>query len=292
MVNNLSKVISSNEFYYKCLRDGQVRLMIKSVESFRKIVHHLETAKINFHTFQIKQERAYRVVIKGLHHSTPVSDIKAILLSLGHQVRSVRNIISRVSKQPLPMFFVDLDPNANNKEIYNIRSFDNAIIQIEAPKKFDDIVQCFRCQDFGHTKSYCRREFRCLKCGLGHPTAECTKTQSTPPKCVHCLSNHTANYRGCRIYQNLLSKRTPRVNINNNEQVIHKYTHNTQSINQGNIIPPVQDSNTWTYAQAVRGDNTGVSNVMEKIEAMLAKQIELINTLTNMMSTLINKLCK
>lgn len=98
-----------------------------------------------------------------------------MFLSLGHQVRSVRNVVSRVTKQPLPMFFVDVDPQENNKEIYAITSFDNANFIIEAPKKFNDIVQCHRCQDFGHTKTYCRRTFRCVKCGLDHPTAECKK---------------------------------------------------------------------------------------------------------------------
>lgn len=291
MVNNINKVVSNTEYNFKSLRDGQVRLMIKTVESFRKVIHHLDAAQINYHTFQLKQERAFRVVLKGVHHTTPISDIKAMLLSLGHQVRSVRNIISKVSKQPLPMFFVDLDPNDNNKDIFNIRSFDNAIIQVEAPKKFDDIVQCFRCQDYGHTKSYCKKNFRCVKCGQGHPTAECTKTPDIPPKCALCSNSHTASYKGCSTYQRLLSAKSSRANTNNIGQVHH---------NQANFSPPKQtfnvqqnrDTNAWTYSQIVRGEQTGMDKVLEKIEAMLVQQIELTNTLVNMMSMLMNKLCK
>ena len=51
--------------------------MIKSVDSYRKIVKYFEESKISFHTYQLKQEKAYRIVVKGLHHSTPVEDIKA-----------------------------------------------------------------------------------------------------------------------------------------------------------------------------------------------------------------------
>lgn len=283
MVTNLSKVIETKDFSYKSQRDGQVRLVIKTVDSYRKVVKYLETSKKSFHTFQLKPERAYRAVIKGLHHSTQVSDIKAYLLSLGHQVRSVRNVVSRVTKDPLPMFFVDLDPNPNNKDIFDIRSFDNAIIDIEAPKKFDDIVQCFRCQEFGHTRSYCHKPFRCVKCGLGHSTAECTKAPNTPPKCVHCLQNHTASYKGCKIYQDLVNKRTSRVVRPNMERSHH---------NNNNVFAQINPNNSpLSYSQALRGTETNENNLLQKIEAMLEKQIELTNTLMNMMSMLMNKLC-
>lgn len=283
MVSNISKVIKSSDFTYKSQRDGQVRLVIKSVDSYRKVVKYLESTKKSYHTFQLKPERAYRVVIKGLHHTTPVSDIKAYLLSFGHQVRSVRNVISRVSKQPLSMFFVDIDPNSNNKEIFNIRSINNAIIEVEAPKKFDDIAQCFRCQEFGHTKSYCRKPFRCVKCGLGHPTAECTKPQTTPPKCVHCLQDHTASYKGCKIYQDLVMKRSNR-GVN---------PHATRLNHNNNTFAPINpNNNPITYSQAIRGTEANEANILQKIEAMLTKQLELTNTLVSIMSLLMNKLCK
>lgn len=288
MVANINKIISTSDYSFKSLRDGQVRLMIKTVESYRKIVHYFDDSKVSYHTFQLKQERAFRVVLKGIHHTTPIPDIKAMLLSLGHQVRSVRNIISRVTKQPLPMFFVDVDPKENNKDIFNIRSFDNAIIQVEAPKKYDDIVQCYRCQDYGHTKSYCKKNFRCVKCGQGHPSTECTKKTDAPPNCALCQNKHTANYKGCSKYQELLVAKASRTNTNNHRHIIRDRSHCTPSYN---IIPP-RDTNAWTYSDAVRGEQPAVNNVLEKIEAMFAKQIELTNSLMNMMTMLMNKLCK
>lgn len=182
------------------------------------------------------------------------------------------------------MFFVDLDPKTNNKDIYDMRTFDNAIIVVEPPKKFNDIVQCFRCQQFGHTKSYCRKPYKCVKCGLDHSTSECTKTINTPPQCVNCLSNHTANYKGCEIYQKLISKRTNTGLRNNPDRV-----HFTPVFNDN--IQQTQQNNTMTYSQAVRGTEPNINNVLQKIEAMLVKQIEVTNTLMNMMSMLMTKLC-
>lgn len=290
MISRISKVIEDTDFSFKALRDGQIRLMIKTVECYRKVQKFFETNKICHHTFQLKNDRAFRVVIKGLHHSTSISDIKARLLSLGHQVRSVRNAISRTTKEPLPMFFVDLDPNVNNKEIYNIRSFKNAIITIEATKRFDDIVQCFRCQEFGHTKSYCRKPYRCVKCGLGHSTAECKKPANTPPNCVHCEGNHTASYKGCTTYQKLANRKVFINNRKGNEQ--NKYNAPYNSNPGQNSYESRSQPNVWTYAQAVRGEQPSENGILGKIEAMLAKQIELTNTLMNMMSMLMSKLCK
>ena len=85
---------------------------------------------ISFHTYQLKQEKAYRIVVKGLHHTTSTEDIKAELILLGHQVRSIINVKSRSTKEPLSMFFVDLDPNPNNKKIYEIKHLNNAIVKV------------------------------------------------------------------------------------------------------------------------------------------------------------------
>lgn len=286
MVSDFTKVIPITEFYYKSLKDGQVRVVIKSVEYYRKIIKYLESAGKSYHTFQLKPERAFRVVIKDLHHSTDITDIKAILLSRGHHVRYVRNIISRVTKKPLPMFYVDLDPRPNNKEIYDIDGFEGARIKIEPAKKTDQVVQCFRCQEFGHTKSYCRKPFRCVKCGLDHSSSDCKKATTTPPKCVHCLQNHTASYRGCQFYQNLIKRRTTRAvrtnttsHINNNENIY-------EQLNQNHI-----QNNNMSYSQVARGTAVDENVILQKIETMLQKQIELTNTLINMMSLLMSKIC-
>ena len=57
--------------------------MVRNADCFRKIVKYFELRNINYHAYQLKQERSYRVVVKGIHHTTPADDIKAELLTLG-----------------------------------------------------------------------------------------------------------------------------------------------------------------------------------------------------------------
>jgi hypothetical protein len=134
------------------------------------------------HTYQPKEERAYRVVIKYLHHSVDTKEVVEELSSQGHKVRNIINTKQRQTKEPLNFFFVELEPVDNNKDIYKIRKVLNSCVQIEPPRKDKNIIQCMRCQQFGHTKTYCNRPFLCVKCGGPHSTASCSKRPDTPAK--------------------------------------------------------------------------------------------------------------
>ena len=147
----------------------------------------------------MKEDKAFRVVIKGLHASVTEEDIKSEIEEGGYQVRKVSNIRHWKTKNPLPMFFFDLEPAPNNKEIYNVKALLHMIVKIEPPKIKRDIVQCKRCQSYGHSQNYCTRPFRCVKCGANHPSNDCKKNKEEPAKCALCDSAHTSNYRGCTV---------------------------------------------------------------------------------------------
>ncbi|KAM8717682.1 hypothetical protein ACLKA7_004389 [Drosophila subpalustris] len=48
---------------------------------------YLNANEIRYQTFQAKDERAYRIVIKGLHYSTDIEEIKDALASPGHTAK-------------------------------------------------------------------------------------------------------------------------------------------------------------------------------------------------------------
>jgi hypothetical protein len=98
------------------------------------LVKYLKENKIFYHTYQLKEERAYRIVIKYLLHSTEIEDIRQELFELGHNARSIINAQHRITKEPLNLFFVDLEPAEYNKDIFNITALQNKIIQIEPPR--------------------------------------------------------------------------------------------------------------------------------------------------------------
>ena len=198
------------------------------------------------------------------------------------------------------MFFVDLEPAANNKEIYKLKHIGNAIVFVEPPRRTSDFVQCHRCQEFGHTKTYCKKPFRCVKCGLDHATSACSKPNDTPPRCINCLGNHAASYKGCKVYQELVQKKSlnrhsfqKRNDSNtytiNNEQFPHLNNPNNGNTNHTNSS---QTNSNVLYSNVLKNSSKSEDqNIMKKIEAMLAKQIELTTNLMNMMSLIMTKLC-
>ena len=117
------------------------------------------------------------------------------------------NIRHRLTKAPLPLYFVDLEPHDNNKSIYDLQFLCNMKITVEAPRRKTSIVQCTRCQSYGHTKTYCTHLFACVKCGWDHNTAECNKDPATPATCALCGGAHPANYKGCDVYHRLQTAR-------------------------------------------------------------------------------------
>ncbi|XP_071577368.1 uncharacterized protein [Temnothorax nylanderi] len=58
------------------------------------------------------------------------------------------------------------------------------------------VKQCFKCFRYGHIKSACKSEEKCIICGeTAH--GNCTKEN----KCRNCGGKHRSTFRGCKIYE-------------------------------------------------------------------------------------------
>jgi len=153
MVKYLTEILEEEQYYCKALPNEMAKINVNTSDSYQRLIKRLQDDKIVHHTYQIREERAYRVVLRNLYHSIPPYEFQAELKTLGHKVRNVLNIRYRVTKEPLLLYFVDLEPQDNNKSIYDLQLLCNMKIVVEAPRKKNHIVQCMRCQFYGHTKS-------------------------------------------------------------------------------------------------------------------------------------------
>lgn len=195
----------------KAVGPTKIKLQLETKADYQKVVEMLTAKKTKFTHFQLKELKAFRVVLKGVHPKTDKAELTAALKDAGHDVISLAPIRSKRTSNDLPMFFVNLKQNTNNKEVFKINRLLHTVVTIEAPLNTKmDIPQCQRCQSFGHTKNYCHLDARCVKCPGNHLTAECTrKIKDTNVKCVNCDGNHSANYKGCAFYQSLRQKLYP-----------------------------------------------------------------------------------
>jgi hypothetical protein len=206
LISSLKSIAGDDEFTCKSTVD-MVTVYPSTSDLYRKLVTILKAEKLQFHTYQLPQDRPHRVVLRGIHHTTPTDTIKEELIQLGFSIRSVTNVISR-NKLPLPLFFIDIEPKSEAVgKIYKLDRLLHTVVTVEELRRHKTIVQCTRCQKFNHTKSYCNHEPKCVKCAGTHFSSECTKDKQTPPKCTLCDQAHTANYRGCQVFQDLQKRR-------------------------------------------------------------------------------------
>jgi hypothetical protein len=183
----LLNTIAKDKYLVKALYNNQVRVQSTESSVYTTIAKALIDKNTEFHTYKPKQDRCFFIVLKNIHPSTDLNDIKQDLKDKGHEVINIWNVKQRVTKKPLPIHFIDIKPSGNNKEIYNINTLLNTIVQFEAPHAKREIPQCMRCQQFEHTQNDCRKNQRCVKCAAQHLTSECPrKTKDDNVQCVNC----------------------------------------------------------------------------------------------------------
>jgi hypothetical protein len=178
----------------------------------------------------------------------------------------------------------------------------NAKVIFEPPHKKKEIVQCKRCQQYGHTRTYCRHPFRCVKCGKNHESTSCVKQITTPPTCALCEGDHPANYKGCTVYKNLQRKGYPP--LRPKETSVEKGTPSCSTETNSPVAAVTTPHNVnkfSSYAEAAKSNDTSIknddvnlsSNIQElfnKFEQMFLQQSQQIGSLLALLTTLVAKL--
>ena len=67
MTKTIEKDISKDE--YKLKISNRVKILPTNPDAYKKLTKLLKTLNANFHTYQLKQERLFRVVLRNIHHS-------------------------------------------------------------------------------------------------------------------------------------------------------------------------------------------------------------------------------
>ncbi|KAL4089026.1 hypothetical protein QTP88_024104 [Uroleucon formosanum] len=290
------ELIGVDNFFCKASAD-RLKIQTANPESYRSLIHFLKDEGAEYHTYQLKEDKPLRVVIRNLHHTTEPDTIKEELEVRMFDVRRVTNVLHRVTKAPLPLFFVDLEPQIKSNEIFQLTSLLHTKIRVEEPYKSKILSQCINCQEYGHTKTYCGYPPRCVRCGAGHKTPDCPNQRSDPPKCALCSGNHPASYKGCSIYKDLQRVKKPFTKSNfvstntktNFSNVKDSRPSNDTHLNQSNTHFP-------TYAQATSGRpvNNAASETTPDLNNTITRFLEefksLLNPLMSLLTTVIDKL--
>lgn len=301
----LETAADRSKFSYKIISRSQLKVLSVDLEIYKKVITVIREHGLIGHTFNRKDQRCYRIVIRNLHHTTPTTAIKEAIEESGNTVvGEIINAKFGPDKKPTSTFFVNLLQGPNNRASRDIRFIYHQAVTIEEPRKRSTVVQCQRCQQYGHTKNYCMKPYRCVKCAGPHKTSECTKVdRNTPALCALCLGPHPANYKGCEVYKEILTRKTSQHLPRKHKQFEHKPQKNkeeTDNKTSANLNKEVNEllqeqrkvHEHKSYADTVRSkvhqNNTNHQPDSYKvIEQMFIKQSQKIDTVLQQMSTLL-----
>ncbi|KAL4127057.1 hypothetical protein QTP88_011255 [Uroleucon formosanum] len=147
-----------------------------------------------------------------------------------------------------------MEPSPSNHNIYKVDSICYTKIKIEAPHPKKNPVQCLRCQNYGHTRTYCHHTPRCVKCGDIHLSSECQKDSNTPATCALCSGDHTASYKGCPKFKLLQKGRSSiKTNRPTETQDSSSTSIKTNTIHENNFPPLCQPQ--WNTSQSTTIQN-------------------------------------
>ncbi|CAH1110659.1 unnamed protein product [Psylliodes chrysocephalus] len=173
-------------------------LFTETMEDYESLLGSIKQAQIPHHTYTSKLEKTHAFVLRGLVNVTEIEEIEEDLIA-SYEIKP-REIYKMTTKYR-PLFLVVTDPAITldylNK---NVRVVENTRIIWELRKSTRSIIQCHRCQAWGHATSNCGRPPKCLKCAGDHLTRTCIKTRETPATCVNCMGDHPANFTQCKTY--------------------------------------------------------------------------------------------
>ncbi|KAL7297481.1 hypothetical protein TKK_0009847 [Trichogramma kaykai] len=245
-LRNMLEMTAAKNYTLKTLAGKQVKIFLNNPETYVRVVEELKKNKEQFYTYQSKSDKGYKVVLKGIHPSVDLKELQAEIETHGHSIMHISNIEQAVTKIPLPLFFLEMKVQSNNKEIFNINKLQNTIVSVEPPRKKRDIPQCMNCQDYCHTRKYCNKSPVCVKYAQQHATKDSPFTGKIKNvTCANCKGNHPASYKGCSVRKQLLRKLFPALRAKNQERLINSPHTQYQDRN-------LRKSNV-SYSQAVAG---------------------------------------
>ncbi|GAB0087437.1 uncharacterized protein DMENIID0001_017390 [Sergentomyia squamirostris] len=287
--------MAPNDYILKPFVNNQVKIQLKTIDLYRSVLKALQEKGTQLHSYQIKSERTFRVVLRNLHHSTDLTELKKQLAEKGHTVVNIHNVKHRISKQPLPIFYVNLTPNSNNSEIYKITTLVNCVVKFEAPHTKKVVPQCTRCQSFLHTKAFCCKLPRCVKCPGSHMTSDCNrKVKDNNVKCVNCGGDHPANYKGCPSYKSLRERLFPalrarRMSINASQHNTTPQRPSLSHTRNGVSFSSVLTGNISEEQPSSQMNNGQQSNDWNEMKDMMKNMMLQMTNIINLLTTFVTK---
>ncbi|KAL1129704.1 hypothetical protein AAG570_012648 [Ranatra chinensis] len=184
-------------------------------KAYQKVYDLYKERNVQFFSFAFKDDHLKRFVLHDLPATfTP----ELILAELKRTIPSITSVSQMTKKlengstRKLPLFIVTAKKDVTIQSFSQVRAIFYHEYKVEKFRSGgSNVVQCYKCQNFGHTNRFCNMPERCVCCGQAHSAKECKETIL---KCPNCSENHSAGSLNCRVrhlyIQRNVSRKSPK----------------------------------------------------------------------------------
>jgi hypothetical protein len=285
-IKKIVKLVPNDKYKVTALNNNVWKVNALDPETYRMLSNAITAQNIEWFTYENKAEQPIKVMARGLHHTCPNEEIIEELSQKGFKILNAVNILKRkvtknangereTTKVGLPLFMLTFDNTESIDRVYGIKAILNMKVKIETLKKNTSrMPQCYNCQAYNHTRKYCNREPRCVKCAGKHLSKECNKSKNEPVKCIHCGNHHPANYRGCEV-----AKELQRMRDNKRNQTSKSSQPRMQSYPKQIPLNSAKVREGITYAEmAKQNENTKASSQENHVLQDILQKLNSINS--------------
>ena len=181
------------------ISNGCVRVEFDSVQQRDQTLGRLDSVK----TLRAEPARRLRplVIIKGISKDVPESDVVKLVRTQNPRVQASEEdvrvrFVRKNRKDDLFNCVLEVSPDVRVRLLELGRvSIDHQRVHVS---DFSQLVQCFKCLGFGHTRPKCTSDVqRCSHCAsAGHDFASCPdKADASKQKCHNCSSSGRSDVR-------------------------------------------------------------------------------------------------
>ncbi|GFR19878.1 uncharacterized protein TNCT_692561 [Trichonephila clavata] len=124
---------------------GYIKIQRETEEHRREITDYLTYKKIEHYVTDPPENRPLKLLIKGLLASTDPEEIKTDLINQGIKIEKIAQLRSFKTKNPLPIFMIEITRDENVNDFFKIRSCLYMQLIIDSFNKSSRLTQCFNC---------------------------------------------------------------------------------------------------------------------------------------------------
>lgn len=183
------------EWNYTSVKTVYLGLQVQptSIDDHRGITKLLRDKKVQFHTWDLDEDRKLNLVIRGIG-GLKEQDVKTELTKMGFHPQEVFYLKTKGGTSKLIKVLIPKNEGENFRKIGTIFGIP---VTVESQKPNGSRKPCASCQYFGHSSRNCHTASRCVKCNGCHHWRDCRKSESETATCCNCGGPHAATYGGC-----------------------------------------------------------------------------------------------